>query len=266
MSKGILFSGEMVKAILDGRKTVTRRLVKPQPHYIESSGRWCWPIPKSKQRAMCCKDVVTASREWWEYLLPEQFPYQPATMLPERPTKAGWYEVKWEPWDEWDRVWLFEGGSCWGHTPNDDLESIALDVLDPSLTEWRTPGEVIYVRETFGKDRFGKYHYRADYPEHDCEPYPIWHPSIHMPREAARLFLLVKSVRVERLQEITERDAFAEGIAWSGVKLDVWDGTALPNAVLMFQKLWDSINGKKYPWESNPWVFVIEFERKEEAR
>lgn len=69
----ILFSAPMVRALLAGTKTQTRRTIKPQPSYIESSGRWHWPIPKAKQHG--CDAVVTASREWHEYLLPHQRPW-----------------------------------------------------------------------------------------------------------------------------------------------------------------------------------------------
>jgi hypothetical protein len=77
----IIMNAEEVLGIISGRKTVTREVIKPQPDYIESSGRWRWLIPKLKQRKNCCTEVVTASREWWEYLLKDQFRYQPGDQL-----------------------------------------------------------------------------------------------------------------------------------------------------------------------------------------
>jgi hypothetical protein len=79
-----------------------------------------------------------------------------------------------------------------------------------------------------------------------------WQSPYFMPKEAARLFLAVKDVRVERLQDITEDDARLEGIELN-----------FATAREAFAALWDSINGKKYPWESSPWVWVISFERTE---
>jgi len=118
-------------------------------------------------------------------------------------------------------------------------------------------GDILYVRETWRKHEFG-FDYRVLengqlFPSFDDDPIK-WKPSIHMPREAARLFLEVREVRVERLQDITEADAMAEGV--------------LPfnNQVLRakgyFEDLWNSINGKG-AWESNPWVWVYEFMRVE---
>ncbi len=128
------------------------------------------------------------------------------------------------------------------------------------------PGTVLWVRETWAHAFADttvcgstyalqdQYVYKADNPDLIAK----WRPSIHMPREAARLFLEVKSARVEKLQEITEEDAIAEGVRAYGP--NNCSGTS---ARIAFAELWDSINGKKYPWESNPWVFVYEFGRVE---
>ena len=125
-------------------------------------------------------------------------------------------------------------------------------------------GDTLWVRETFGKDSYGKYHYRAEYPEHDCEPYPIWHPSIHMPREAARLFLKVKDIKVERLQEITPENSIKEGLDVC-ISCIRHGGCHLPDMCnylpQTMQVLWDDIySNRDYSWEQNPWVWVISFE------
>jgi hypothetical protein len=76
-------------------------------------------------------------------------------------------------------------------------------------------------------------------------------PSIFMPRWASRITLGITGIRVERLQEISQRDCLEEGLDLLGWKLPT----------RKYQELWDSINGKKYPWSSNPWVWVLEFRR-----
>jgi hypothetical protein len=84
-----------------------------------------------------------------------------------------------------------------------------------------------------------------------------WKPSIFMPRWASRITLEITNIRVERLQEITEEDAKAEGIENPFFASDrYW-----PTFKDRFETLWDSINGKTYPWSSNPWVWVIEFKK-----
>jgi hypothetical protein len=85
-----------------------------------------------------------------------------------------------------------------------------------------------------------------------------WQSPYFMPREAARLFLTVRDVRVERLQDITEDDALKEGCLPG-----FFYGAVVISAKGKFHALWDSINGKKHPWESNPYVWVISFERRE---
>ncbi|WP_455797450.1 hypothetical protein [Clostridium butyricum] len=134
------------------------------------------------------------------------------------------------------------------------------------------PGDIIYVRETWGisnplgdfamNNRTAEYVYKAGYSKGERIPMVreqeknlgVWKPSIHMPKDAARIFLKVTSARVERLQDITEDGIRAEGIT------EEWP----PHAMDKFRKLWDSTT-KEYRWETNPWVWVIEFERIEKS-
>ena len=87
------------------------------------------------------------------------------------------------------------------------------------------------------------------------KPFDKWLPSIHMPRRAVRILLEVVSVRVERVQEISRADTEAEGVG------NDWQPDS--NQFATFQRLWDSINGRKAgcSWEENPWVWVVEFRR-----
>ena len=110
-------------------------------------------------------------------------------------------------------------------------------------------GDRLWVRETFKPyNCMGGFAYKAD---GDLSTGFPWKPSIHMPRGASRITLEITESRAERLQDISEEDAKAEGVK------------CCPNAVSdykhHFMILWDSINGKKYPWDSNPWVWVISF-------
>lgn len=122
-------------------------------------------------------------------------------------------------------------------------------------------GDTLWVREAFAPNYFdnGKCGYRADWTDAAAEiiPEPKWKPSIHMPRSEARLFLRVIGIRVEKLQDITTEDAEQEGI--------IARGCAFPRkgniAIDTFADLWDSINFDRGSWESNPWVWVIEFEK-----
>lgn len=109
-----------------------------------------------------------------------------------------------------------------------------------------------------------KFLFKTDSPDIGCHN---WKPSIFMPKEAARIFLKVTNVRVERLQDISEVDAIDEGIrkcTLDGCE-DLWENyngfMGFYEAKDSFQSLWQSINAKKHPWESNPWVWVYEFER-----
>ena len=192
----ILFNTEMVKAILDGRKTMTRRIIK-------------FPINRFT------KNIPIADNVSFRQI---------------RSGKAYFNE---EPF-------------------------FGFDVKSPYSV-----GDTLYIRETWYKD-IGRYMYRASYSNQEKfyrdgkEIEMKWHPSIHMPKEAARIFLKVTDVRVERLQEMDCKDAMKEGV-------DPRLCINLKHTVVKFQKLWNSTIKKsdleRYGWEANPWVWVIEFEQ-----
>ena len=123
----------------------------------------------------------------------------------------------------------------------------------------------MYVRETWAEVN-GIYLYKAD---NDATPLK-WHPSIHMPKDASRITLEVVNVRLERLQEITEDDAWKEGVGdpYDYQMPDYYDQIQFSGVGIKkcaFAGLWDSINAKRgYGWDSNPWVWVVEFRRVEE--
>lgn len=135
------------------------------------------------------------------------------------------------------------------------------------------PGDILYVRETWGKGyEEGTYIYKADDKLADLPTFKdstklIYHPSIHMPKEAARIWLKVTDVRVERLQNITEAEAILEGatnnIAFIHSPDNEYDH--IHTAREHFIDIWNSTIKKgdldKYGWDANPWVWVIEFER-----
>lgn len=133
------------------------------------------------------------------------------------------------------------------------------------------PGDILYVRESYSELSFG-YVYKADGENIDHLGNVIkWHPSIHMPKKAARIWLKVTDVRVERLQEITDEQAKREGIqyyecptgfTWKQ-ETDMHNCYTTPIGAM--QALWNSTIKKsdldRYGWNANPWVWVIEFER-----
>ena len=148
-------------------------------------------------------------------------------------------------------------------------------------------GDRLWVRETFCyyhsiKDEQGnpKVAYKADIKDFCLKNFK-WKPSIFMPRAVSRITLEITDIRVEQLQDISKDDAIKEGIdsCPSGLNLssipasehfDVYfdyGKTSLPtyhqNPITSFKSLWDSINVKKHPWTSNPWVWVVEFKRVE---
>lgn len=169
--KPILFNTQMVRAILEGRKSVTRRVVKPQP--------------------------IAAVKTLYQ--------------------KDG------------TNIWRTYGSDCW------------YEFRAPCV-----PGDILWVRETWAKDPFRNgYIYPTEVPGAGQK----WKPSIHMPREAARIFLRVTGVRVERLQEIDDAGVVSEGLEIGCYFDELWNRTIKPK------------DRPTYGWDTNPWVWVIEFER-----
>uniref|UniRef100_A0A6M3LV70 ASCH domain-containing protein n=1 Tax=viral metagenome TaxID=1070528 RepID=A0A6M3LV70_9ZZZZ len=109
------------------------------------------------------------------------------------------------------------------------------------------PGDILWVRETFYKHKHIGMKFSDEYEAlpYNLKPYYRKCSAIFMSIWVSRITLKITDVRVERLQEISEKDAISEGIL----------------AVASFADIWNSINGKKHPWASNPWVWVIDFER-----
>lgn len=163
---------------------------------------------------------------------------------------------------------LFAEGTCY---ENQHLEEI-VDYIKPPYKV----GDYMYVRETWGcysaKWADASYFlYRSDYPDgaktyeydgHICD-IPKWRPSIHMPKEAARIFLRVTDVRVERLQDMTLEDFLSEGVVLRPEAFNDPEN-AYQQAKRIFIGIWDpTTNELQYKWEANPWAWVIEFERVE---
>ena len=184
--KPILFNTDMVRAILEDRKTVTRRVVKPQPQESETnphrltSGCYYFDVPSKRFPG----DLDRIVGPYWP-------PYQPGDIL-----------------------WVRETWNC-------------LPIPEPLRGTNKT------------------YWYKAD----GEEPGDKWRPSIHMPREAARIFLRVNGVGVERLQDIDDAGVTAEGLEIGCYFDELWDSTIKPK------------DRAAYGWGANPWVWVIQFER-----
>ena len=126
------------------------------------------------------------------------------------------------------------------------------------------PGDILYVRETWKKAPNGYYYYE-DWQRNDIADVTKWKPSIHMPKEAARIWLKVTDVRVERSQEIT-----IDGIRNEGISSMAVHAGDMEIALKEWKNLWNSTIKKtdldSYGWEANPWVWVIEFERCEKSQ
>lgn len=210
--KPILFSSAMVRAILEGRKTQTRRVVK------------------------LLSDPPTRSGIIYDHL-----------------STGCWHVQR-------GAVWADEDGNCY-------------DCKPAARTPYQ-PGDTLWVRETWAEfDKHPKVEYRADCDHYEyglatirrddlAVPRVIdrWRPSIFMPRWASRITLEVTDVRCQRVQEISEEDAVAEGCSGhdgEGPYISAFGGRRIINN---FAALWDTLNAKRgYGWDSNPWVWAYTF-------
>ena len=213
IAKPVLFNTEMVRAILEGRKTVTRRVLK-LPSYIEQNENGLYTLFADGD---CCYENQSME-EIKDYIKP--------------PFKAGDYLYVRETWTD----------------PTPDQSGYPILYMAHMPMRWEEDDVTLKAE---------------DYK---------WRPSIHMPKEAARIFLKVTDVRVERLQDMEEEDAINEGIHpkmcpnCSGLDCDLCSESEY-TVMDEFMYLWNSTIKKadldKYGWEANPWVWVIEFERVE---
>lgn len=203
--KPILFSTPMVQAILEGRKSQTRRILK---------------------------------LDFLDGFNPEWSGYSPII--------------------EYGKIFLE------GSNHRDATKQIKLP--------YGNIGSILWVRETWNLvyrgapgDKSDMYYiYAADMSDYKDR---YWYPSIHMPKEACRLFLKITDLRAQRLQDIAEDDARAEGANWSDGKNVGWEEKMHRSAIDRFASIWDSINAKRgYGWEVNPWVLAITFERVEKPK
>lgn len=206
----ILFSGPMVRALLDGSKTQTRRVMKPQLIYGTVAGLFnSWYLPRSEGGG-------TLYPNGKEKIL-GTCPYgQPG-----------------------DRLWVRE----------------AFDFLPSGGLDQPQACEIVYWATGSIEPRSAP---------HDYNPMIYGHqkvrPSIHMPRWASRITLEITSVRVERLQDISEADAQAEGVTDDGSLVTDLDGKDRGGTIAAYATLWEVINGVG-SWDDNPWVWVVSFKR-----
>jgi len=173
------------------------------------------------------------------------------------------------------RVIKFPDGLTGSHlvgTPGDPDNPIGLMWAGGIKRPKYQPSDILWVRETWCNINWPgiepEYFFFAD--ALDAEDYDrsewSWKPSIHMPKAAARIFLRVTGVRAERLQDITEDDAYKEGCRY-GDRYGGPNSTPALSARQSFMWLWQRINAKRgYDWPLNPWVWVYTFERCEKPQ
>lgn len=236
----ILFSAPMVRALRDGSKTQTRRVVK-----VRNEQPPAWATFAQEGQMLTTSGSCPSGLFYWSE---EQAPTGPLKTLqrwplspPHHPMAGDHYWTPCPYGKPGDRLWVRET-----HAPRADC----LATWDRSMAEgFNRMGveEICYQATTTPRDWVSK-----------------WRPSIHMPRWASRLTLEIVSVRVERLQDISEADARAEGAREcdpvSGREVLLAGPSQRGSYVLHYRDIWEQINGPG-SWALNPWVWVVEFKR-----
>ena len=231
----ILFKCEMVRAILDGKKTQTRRVINFPLNYLHIDrllGDWpLSEVGKFVDGFLHFKMQTEADDSRWSKV---KCPYGT------RGDKL-WVRETWRPLEGYEDV-----------KPSDIPEGEPIVYLEDCL---RHPEKYPICNQPYES-------------KYDCSP---WKPSIFMPRWASRIELLIKNIRVERIQNITEEDAIAESVGHGFQMNSGWPDYQHINksgiceatqdtAIVSFATLWDSINEKRgFEWDVNPWIWVIEW-------
>lgn len=285
----IIMSGDSVQAILVEAKTQTRRVIVPQPDLVQWPARpWRGETIGRRLWRMRAKVVTPA---WWGRLTTADHP-QPM------PPAAGLKQELWiGPADATGKGVTDNAYAayCPHGAPGDRLWVKEAWAIARCSTDYETGGETNYYEWTADDGDPSKHlgrnaryetaatlHYRADGEERNpTELYPTtdindeviapaeirWRSPMFMPRWASRLTLEVTAVRVERVQDISEADAEAEGVDWirdsSRVRVPGQDSRR-PTAVECYRWLWNQLNAARgFPWSANPWVWSVTFRRVE---
>lgn len=237
--RGMIFNAEMVRAILSGQKTQTRRIMKSQPYQSKSRKGDYWFSCNKMQSMVHVSDFIPGNSA-----IPDAHEFFskccPFGAIGDRI----WVRETWMPDAPRDGTW-----------PSVEFYGCKGAPLSMIPTRFKKPEHCIHRASWCGERMIG------------------WKPSIHMPRWASRILLEITNVRVERLNDISEQDAIAEGIDtdWLAESQDNYDCIADHNmtgrltAKGHFSYLWQSIYGddKSKCWEKNPWVWCISFRRLE---
>jgi hypothetical protein len=238
----IIFSAPMVRAILEGTKTQTRRVVKPQPPEIlpAYAPKVYWP---ARDRHMTHGDPDGAA--YLQFERPGD--YDGAHVM------RGGFGFRCPYGQPGDRLWVREAWQAF---------------FDDEVQADRPRGPRHTMGQPARPDRKSFVFYKADGPGpvHPDGFQALWKSPLHLPRKYSRITLEVTAVRVERLQDISEADALAEGVTpkWepgcSGRLMEALGGFSFRPAASAYAELWEQINGPG-SWDANPWVWVIEFKR-----